>query len=61
MPTLIIHGRFDRMVTVEQALTIMGYLPACSRLVVLNNCGHWPPFEQPDLYIRYAMDFLKEG
>tara|TARA_Y100001960_G_C14718811_1_gene851233 strand:+ start:418 stop:1341 length:924 start_codon:yes stop_codon:yes gene_type:complete len=61
VPTLIIHGRFDRMVTVEQALTIMGYLPECSRLVVLNNCGHWPPFEQPDLYIRYAMDFLKEG
>lgn len=60
-PTMIIHGRFDRMVTVEQGLTVMGYLPECSRLVVLNNTGHWPPFEQPDLYTRYVLDFLAEG
>ena len=60
-PTMIIHGRYDRMVTVEQGLTVMGYLPNCSRLVVLNNTGHWPPFEQPDVYTRYVLDFLADG
>ena len=48
-PTLIIHGRYDRMVTVEQGLMIMNYIPD-SRLVVFNHCGHWAPYEHPAEY-----------
>ena len=57
-PTMIIHGRYDRMVTVEQGLTILNYVPD-SRLVVLNHCGHWPPYEHPEEYNRQVASFLK--
>lgn len=59
-PTMIIHGRFDRMVTVEQGLTIMGYIPD-SRLIVLKGVGHWPPYERPEEYARYALGHLLAG
>ena len=39
-PVQLIHGRYDRMVPFEDHI-------ADSRLVLLNNCGHWPPFEKP--------------
>lgn len=56
-PTLIIHGRFDRMVPLEQGLMILSYVPQ-SDLVVLNRCGHWPPFERPNEYGSYVRRFL---
>ena len=57
-PTMIIHGRYDRMVTVEQGLMIMNYVPD-SRLVVFNHCGHWPPYEHPEEYNQQVISFLK--
>jgi pimeloyl-ACP methyl ester carboxylesterase len=56
-PTLIIHGRYDRMVPIEQGLMIMNYI-ADSRLVVFNHCGHWPPYEHPDEYNTQVSSFL---
>lgn len=58
-PTLVIHGRYDRMVPLEQALTIMSYLQD-SRLVVLNKCGNWAPFEKPSEYASHVLAFLGE-
>ena len=29
-----------------------------SRLVVLNNCGHWAPFEKPQEYTSHVLNFL---
>jgi 2-hydroxy-6-oxonona-2,4-dienedioate hydrolase len=61
MPVLVIHGRFDRMVPFEQGLMIVSYLPQAD-IVVLNACGHWPPFERPDDFARYVQAFLdREG
>ncbi|SNQ45865.1 Alpha/beta hydrolase-like protein [Frankia canadensis] len=57
VPTLVIHGRFDRMVPFEQALMIMSYLPSAD-VVVLNECGHWPPMERPDAFASLVLDFL---
>src|SRR5215469_15390142 len=45
-PVLLIHGRHDRMVPFEVSIAILNHI-ADSRLVLLNNCGHWPPFEKP--------------
>ena len=56
-PMLIVHGRFDRMVTVEQALMVMGYIPQAD-LVVLNRCGHWAPYERPQEYVAAVLPFL---
>jgi 2-hydroxy-6-oxonona-2,4-dienedioate hydrolase len=57
-PVLIVHGRYDRMVPVEVGLAVMNYLTD-SRLVIFNNCGHWPPYEFPEDYNRQVLNFLK--
>lgn len=59
-PVLIIHGRYDRMVPVEQGLMMLNYLPN-ARLMVLNNCGSWPPYEQPEDYNRHVLAHLREA
>ena len=56
-PTMVIHGRYDRMVPVEVGLAVMNYVPD-SRLVVFNHCGHWPPYEYPDEYNSQVLNFL---
>jgi len=57
VPVRIVHGRFDRMVTVEQALMLMGYMPQAD-LVILNRVGHWAPYERPDEYVSQVLPFL---
>lgn len=57
IPTLVIHGRFDRMVPFEQALTIMSYVSHAD-VIVLNQCGHWPPFERPAAFTQHVVQFL---
>ena len=59
-PTMIIYGRYDRMCSYELGLTILNYV-ADSRIVVLNDCGHWPPYERPEEYNAYVEAFLKLG
>lgn len=56
-PTLVVHGRHDRMVPLEGALMLLGYLPRAD-LVVLDNCGHWPPFERPHGFLTAVRAFL---
>jgi 2-hydroxy-6-oxonona-2,4-dienedioate hydrolase len=43
-PVLLIHGRYDRMVPFEISIAILNHVLG-SRLVLLNNCGHWSHFE----------------
>jgi 2-hydroxymuconate-semialdehyde hydrolase len=42
----LIHGRYDRVVPFEVSIAVLNNI-ADSRLVLLNNCGHWPSFEKP--------------
>ena len=57
-PVLLVHGRYDRMVPFEVSIAILNHI-ADSRLVLLNNCGHWPPFEKPAEYTAQVLAFLK--
>jgi pimeloyl-ACP methyl ester carboxylesterase len=57
VPTLIVHGRFDRIVPYEQGLAILSYVRS-AQLVVLNRCGHWAPFERPDDFSSHVLRFL---
>ena len=57
-PVLLIHGRYDRMVAFEVSIAILNHI-ADSRLVLLNNCGHWPPFEKPAEYAAHVLAFLR--
>jgi len=56
-PVLLIHGRYDRMVPFEVSIAILNHI-ADSRLVLLNNCGHWPPFEKPEEWTAQVLTFL---
>ncbi len=44
-PVVLIQGRYDWMVPFEVSIAVLNHI-AHSRLVLLNNCGHWPPFEK---------------
>ncbi len=55
---LLIHGRYDRMVAFEVSIAILNHI-ADSRLVLLNNCGHWPPFEKPAEWAAQVLAFQR--
>ncbi|MFN3006245.1 alpha/beta fold hydrolase [Mycolicibacterium wolinskyi] len=57
VPALVVHGRHDRMVPLEGALQLISHLPSAD-LVVLNNCGHWPPYERPHSFAKVVDGFL---
>ena len=57
-PVLLIHGRYDRMVAFEISIAILNHIED-SRMVLLNNCGHWAPFEKPAEYTAQVLAFLK--
>src|SRR6266545_656300 len=57
-PVLLIHGRYDRMVAFEVSLAILNHVTD-SRVVLLNSCGHWAPFEKPEEYTAHVLAFLK--
>jgi 2-hydroxy-6-oxonona-2,4-dienedioate hydrolase len=43
-PTLAIHGRDDRVVSYEHSLRLVSAVPN-SRLLLINQCGHWAQIE----------------
>ncbi|MBN9425544.1 MAG: alpha/beta fold hydrolase [Burkholderiales bacterium] len=57
VPTLLIHGRDDRVVSYEHSLVLLAHIPN-SRLVILNRCGHWAMIEHPDEFNRLVVDFV---
>jgi 2-hydroxy-6-oxonona-2,4-dienedioate hydrolase len=46
------------MVAFEVSIAILNHVTD-SRVVLLNNCGHWPPFEKPEEYTAHVLAFLK--
>ena len=59
-PTLVLHGRNDRVVPLENGLRLIGSIPT-SRLVIFNQCGHWAQYEHSDVFNRLLLDFLANG
>jgi len=57
VPTLLIHGRDDRVVPYENGLKLCALIPD-SRLVVFNQCGHWAQVEKADEFNRLLDDFV---
>ena len=58
VPTLLIHGRDDRVVPFENSLHLLAAIPD-SRLVLLNRCGHWAMIEHADEFNRLVTDFIR--
>jgi 2-hydroxy-6-oxonona-2,4-dienedioate hydrolase len=46
------------MVAFEVSMAILNHT-ADSRPVLLNNCGHWPPFEKPAECAAQVLAFLR--
>lgn len=56
-PTLLIHGRDDRVVHFEHSLRLVASIPN-SRLVLFNRCGHWAQLEHADEFNRLVDQFV---
>lgn len=57
VPTLIVWGRKDRLIPVEESERLASRIPG-SRLVVLPDAGHLPQREQPEAFSRAVAEFL---
>jgi pimeloyl-ACP methyl ester carboxylesterase len=56
-PTLIIHGHDDGRVPLERAEELHRGIPE-SKLVVLDDCGHWPHVEKRAEFVAAVKEFL---
>lgn len=56
-PTLLFHGRDDRVVHFEHSLRLTSLIPD-SRLVLINRCGHWLQIEHAAEFNRLVLDFM---
>jgi len=56
-PTLVVWTSHDPTATPEEGRQIASMIPD-SRYVVMNQCGHWPQYEDADEFNRLHLDFL---
>jgi pimeloyl-ACP methyl ester carboxylesterase len=56
-PTLVVHGRDDRIIPLANAFHLLQTLPDV-RLHVFGRCGHWTQIEHADAFNRLVLDFL---
>ena len=56
-PTLAIFGQQEGAVYVSDGSLVEQYVPD-SRLVLIDQCGHFPMYEQPQRYLAALRDFL---
>jgi pimeloyl-ACP methyl ester carboxylesterase len=54
---LIVHGRDDQVIPLDNAYRLMGLLPN-AELHVFGRCGHWTQIEWADAFNRLVLDFL---
>ncbi len=58
--TLVIHGREDRVIPLDNAYTLADWLPR-AQLHVYGRCGHWTQIEHAARFARLVGDFLTEA
>lgn len=56
-PTLVVWTSHDPTATPEEGRQIADMIPD-STYVVMNECGHWPQYEDADEFNRIHIDFL---
>jgi len=57
VPTLVVWGAADRIVSPEYGRAYSGLIPQ-ARFEVIQNAGHHPELEQPAAFVRLVSDFL---
>ena len=58
-PTLVIHGDYDTIPVQSAQILHQGIKD--SRLVVFENCGHFPFVEAPGLFVKEIGEFLEKN
>jgi 2-hydroxymuconate-semialdehyde hydrolase len=58
--TLVIHGREDQVIPLQNSLTLAQWIPN-SQLHVFGHCGHWTQIEHSDRFNRLVAGFLAEA
>lgn len=56
-PTLIVHGREDRVIPAEVSRRLFDLIPN-AELHMFGNCGHWTQIEHADRFNRVVRNFL---
>ncbi len=56
-PALVVWGRQDRVFDCDQGRRAVAILPR-GRLALLDQCGHYPQWEQPDAFLSAVEDHL---
>jgi pimeloyl-ACP methyl ester carboxylesterase len=56
-PTLLIHGREDKVVALQVSVAMLGLLPNAD-LHVFSACGHWTQIERADEFSAVVSDYL---
>jgi 2-hydroxymuconate-semialdehyde hydrolase len=58
-PTLIVHGREDRVIPPSCSQRLLELIPD-AQLHVFGRCGHWTQIEHAGRFSRLVLDFLGE-
>ncbi len=56
-PTLLIHGRDDKVIPLELSERMLRLIPH-SQMHVFGECGHWVQIEKAQAFNRLLVDFL---
>jgi 2-hydroxymuconate-semialdehyde hydrolase len=59
LPTLIIHGKEDRVIPAQYSWELAQALPTAS-LHVFGQCGHWPQIEHSEQFNRLLLDYVRD-
>lgn len=59
-PTMVIHGKNDRVVHFEHSLRIVAAIEN-SRLILLNRCGHWAQLEHAAEFNHLVDHFISSN
>lgn len=59
-PTLLIHGREDKVVPLAVSVAMLGLLPNAD-LHVFSRCGHWTQIERADEFSALVADYLEHS
>jgi 2-hydroxymuconate-semialdehyde hydrolase/2-hydroxy-6-oxo-octa-2,4-dienoate hydrolase len=59
-PTLLVHGREDKVVPLAVSVTMLDLLPNAD-LHVFSRCGHWTQIERADEFSALVTDYLERS
>jgi len=59
-PTLVVHGREDRVIPLANSLTLARWIPQ-AQLHVFGQCGHWTQIEHAARFSQLVENFLTEA